>query len=117
MFQSKKLKRRTLYGQLFAQYLVPMHRLYAMTFRPSLSCTVAFTGQTISHGASSHCMHATGCIDICGSSGICRLPSPPNAPASALPDRKSTRLNSSHLGISYAVFCLKKICYITHTWA
>src|ERR1039458_1637613 len=25
------------------------------------------------------------------------------------PDRKSTRLNSSHLGISYAVFCLKKI--------
>src|ERR1035441_2084620 len=28
----------------------------------------------------------------------------PRAPA----DRKSTRLNSSHLGISYAVFCLKK---------
>src|SRR5256885_13114760 len=28
-------------------------------------------------------------------------------------DRKSTRLNSSHLVISYAVFCLKKknICY------
>src|SRR5256885_8829233 len=28
------------------------------------------------------------------------------------PDRKSTRLNSSHLVISYAVFCLKK----THHW-
>src|SRR5688572_30982124 len=28
--------------------------------------------------------------------------------ASALPDRKSTRLNSSHSQISYAVFCLKK---------
>src|SRR5262245_12338914 len=27
---------------------------------------------------------------------------------SGLQDRKSTRLNSSHLGISYAVFCLKK---------
>src|ERR1035438_1502092 len=26
-----------------------------------------------------------------------------------LTDRKSTRLNSSHLGISYAVFCLKMI--------
>src|SRR5690554_7545100 len=25
-----------------------------------------------------------------------------------LPDRKSTRLNSSHVRISYAVFCLKK---------
>src|SRR5256885_5587101 len=28
--------------------------------------------------------------------------------AKALRDRKSTRLNSSHLVISYAVFCLKK---------
>src|SRR5262245_65200672 len=28
--------------------------------------------------------------------------------ASLVADRKSTRLNSSHLGISYAVFCLKK---------
>src|SRR5437762_6853898 len=27
-------------------------------------------------------------------------------------DRKSTRLNSSHRCISYAVFCLKKIIYI-----
>src|SRR5690348_17676041 len=26
----------------------------------------------------------------------------------SLPDRKSTRLNSSHPSISYAVFCLKK---------
>src|SRR5256885_3799500 len=28
--------------------------------------------------------------------------------AEQIPDRKSTRLNSSHLVISYAVFCLKK---------
>src|SRR6266478_2092984 len=28
--------------------------------------------------------------------------------AAASPDRKSTRLNSSHSQISYAVFCLKK---------
>src|SRR5439155_25501872 len=27
------------------------------------------------------------------------------------PDRKSTRLNSSHVAISYAVFCLKKKKY------
>src|SRR5256885_7113115 len=33
-------------------------------------------------------------------------------------DRKSTRLNSSHLVISYAVFCLKKKkIYIHHTCA
>src|SRR5690606_39990369 len=30
-------------------------------------------------------------------------------------DRKSTRLNSSHVKISYAVFCLKKKNYITTT--
>src|SRR3712207_8784075 len=29
-------------------------------------------------------------------------------PALEVPDRKSTRLNSSHANISYAVFCLKK---------
>src|SRR5262245_64595160 len=31
-----------------------------------------------------------------------------NLPPRLMRDRKSTRLNSSHLGISYAVFCLKK---------
>src|SRR5436305_10671098 len=42
-------------------------------------------------------------------------PSKPGAPSSArrasgqwTGDRKSTRLNSSHVRISYAVFCLKK---------
>src|SRR5690625_5631113 len=29
-------------------------------------------------------------------------------------DRKSTRLNSSHVAISYAVFCLKKKTTLTH---
>src|SRR5256885_6031626 len=32
----------------------------------------------------------------------------PGRPARRARDRKSTRLNSSHLVISYAVFCLKK---------
>src|SRR5437870_11412418 len=38
-------------------------------------------------------------------------PSPPRTPAPddiGTEDRKSTRLNSSHVAISYAVFCLKK---------
>src|SRR5207253_4687324 len=34
--------------------------------------------------------------------------------AIGLADRKSTRLNSSHVAISYAVFCLKKNKYIGH---
>src|SRR5437868_12720234 len=33
---------------------------------------------------------------------------PGGTPGQGLPDRKSTRLNSSHVSISYAVFCLKK---------
>src|SRR5690606_40665711 len=32
----------------------------------------------------------------------------PSTPAVTAPDRKSTRLNSSHVKISYAVFCLTK---------
>src|ERR1039457_7142580 len=36
------------------------------------------------------------------------LQSPCNLVCRLLFDRKSTRLNSSHLVISYAVFCLKK---------
>src|SRR5437899_10246917 len=50
-----------------------------------------------------------------GRSSRSRRPSPPSLgfrSAStdkwSISDRKSTRLNSSHLGISYAVFCLKK---------
>src|SRR5262245_62838855 len=39
-------------------------------------------------------------------SSVCRPR--PGTGRGRLVDRKSTRLNSSHLGISYAVFCLKK---------
>src|SRR3712207_9015305 len=52
-----------------------------------------------------------------GQGQSCRLPVQPGRRGGALPgrpqrrphpDRKSTRLNSSHANISYAVFCLKK---------
>src|ERR1039458_9605488 len=36
------------------------------------------------------------------------VPGPADGARQVVVDRKSTRLNSSHLGISYAVFCLKK---------
>src|SRR3712207_7386602 len=39
----------------------------------------------------------------------CKPPRPPMCPwPNSKTDRKSTRLNSSHANISYAVFCLKK---------
>src|SRR5256885_9933095 len=39
-----------------------------------------------------------------------------NRPPRASADRKSTRLNSSHLVISYAVFCLRKKNYGAHCY-
>src|SRR5207245_10762920 len=42
------------------------------------------------------------------------LPVPTSPSRSMTPDRKSTRLNSSHGSISYAVFCLKKKTNTTH---
>src|SRR5690554_7314620 len=37
-------------------------------------------------------------------------------PACGVKDRKSTRLNSSHVRISYAVFCLKKKINSVNDW-
>src|SRR5256885_7430713 len=45
--------------------------------------------------------------DIAAAHGLTRVSTDLDA-CLANPDRKSTRLNSSHLVISYAVFCLKK---------
>src|SRR3712207_8510368 len=45
-------------------------------------------------------------VELCHGGGSCR--SRWMAQRGAAQDRKSTRLNSSHANISYAVFCLKK---------
>jgi hypothetical protein len=45
-----------------------MQRLYAITFKPSWSWTVAATGQTFSHGAVSHIWHIIGWFTACTSS-------------------------------------------------
>src|SRR5262245_63772691 len=47
---------------------------------------------------------------VCGGGGVPYRCGGGNSctPRTCAQDRKSTRLNSSHLGISYAVFCLNK---------
>src|SRR3712207_6867933 len=45
---------------------------------------------------------------------LCRAPASPPCVRAVGEDRKSTRLNSSHANISYAVFCLKKKKLIEH---
>src|SRR5690606_41688065 len=47
-------------------------------------------------------------FDMAGVSWLLYLPKVACLIALGLEDRKSTRLNSSHVKISYAVFCLKK---------
>src|SRR3989442_7372646 len=47
-------------------------------------------------------------------SGVPRYLGSPDELKLLLIDRKSTRLNSSHVRISYAVFCLKKKTLRTH---
>src|SRR5436305_8087667 len=69
-------------------YTLSLHDALPISCRPSrLSCSIT----QFAHAA-------------------CQSVFPPTGPGSAgkPTDRKSTRLNSSHVRISYAVFCLKK---------
>src|SRR5258705_10112010 len=69
------------------------------------STTSANQGSTGSGGNTTGAPSATSASQGSTGSGGNTTGAPSATSAS---DRKSTRLNSSHLGISYAVFCLKK---------
>src|SRR3712207_8962369 len=87
-----------------------------MIRRPPRSTLFPYTTLFRSHGAFEAPARAHGRRHQGGGARhLDRLEGP--APAQSLPgnrgdprrrDRKSTRLNSSHANISYAVFCLKK---------
>src|SRR3712207_8228554 len=66
---------------------------------------------------STYCVPSpTPVSEIGHNSGSISKPSKPTGcwgEGRAPPDRKSTRLNSSHANISYAVFCLKKKNYLS----
>src|ERR1035438_10846512 len=74
---------------------MPVSLFYLMTRRPPRSTLFPYTTLFRSDN---HFLHrpAFGSEDCIPSRGHC------------FQDRKSTRLKFSHLGISYAVFCLKK---------
>src|SRR5699024_12081411 len=57
-----------------------------------------------------HLAEADGVLDLRGARGERGVPvrAAQALDLGTLGDRKSTRLNSSHVSISYAVFCLKK---------
>src|SRR5690625_6077078 len=60
----------------------------------------------------SACAHPT--MDAPGAVARPASPVPDMSDGDWRGDRKSTRLNSSHVAISYAVFCLKKKSYTLH---
>src|SRR5438132_10201347 len=70
----------------------------------STSCWVAFVISNVPQSMRCNPTGAAPCSVIQATS--CSLECRPAAPPYR--DRKSTRLNSSHTVISYAVFCLKK---------
>src|SRR5262245_64508246 len=81
-----------------------------MIRRPPRSTLFPYTTLFRSRGAgrkAGHRVRGEHAADDVGHPEQSEQPRPPHR-AAAHPDRKSTRLNSSHLGISYAVFCLKK---------
>src|SRR5437870_10829858 len=71
---------------------------YTTLFRSSKTMTILFTTSVGRIGGNANARRAA--------SQRSRIH--PLFGAETRPDRKSTRLNSSHVAISYAVFCLKK---------
>src|SRR5699024_12874026 len=91
--------------------------LYSFTFHSAaLSFCFFFVSCSCAHRdllsfptrRSSDLMLSGGALVVAGLDLVAHLlQHPADLPAGGL-DRKSTRLNSSHVSISYAVFCLKK---------
>src|SRR5437764_7617838 len=79
-----------------------------MIRRPPRSTLFPYT--TLFRSVANHAMIALGIfvLVIACTAGLLRLVPGSLVPQEACGDRKSTRLNSSHRCISYAVFCLKK---------
>src|SRR3712207_5286820 len=80
-------------------------RTYSVATGRSVSCSGVVTPNTVTDGPNGITAKVSSAqnTEIIGASRYTTL--------SAALDRKSTRLNSSHANISYAVFCLKKKRY------
>src|SRR5439155_22952328 len=77
----------------------PPTEIYTLSLHDALPILMSFISEII---APADPMNATGIVLLMSSQLPC------NTIPVAFIDRKSTRLNSSHVAISYAVFCLKK---------
>src|SRR2546426_12532520 len=91
-------------------HMLPLHFVLLLLPSPPLQSFFFFFNDTATteiytlslHDALPICQHPTS-LDR-----LYRMPHIMDIQSQRMTDRKSTRLNSSHLVISYAVFCLKK---------
>src|SRR5688500_19841784 len=83
----------------------PAHR-YVLSFPTRRSSDLVFSAVAAFHD--NQAVAAVGRCLYFGDPGPADVAYQPGCPAFQTEDRKSTRLNSSHLVSSYAVFCLKK---------
>src|SRR5699024_12790119 len=82
------------------------HALYALSLHDALPISSPGLFSASSLPARRHISHQEGRPYLSEAAGGRSISCPPGHARSL--DRKSTRLNSSHVSISYAVFCLKK---------
>src|SRR5439155_24839432 len=74
----------------------PTTEIYTLSLHDALPISTAIPSATAAWASRRRCATLTKCWDRGSRAWTPRT------------DRKSTRLNSSHVAISYAVFCLKK---------
>src|SRR3712207_7385942 len=83
--------------------------IYTLSLHDALPISIVSRRQTVVFVWSSFGpYHVARCRAVATASDLVVLGVEVGAKTSTYADRKSTRLNSSHANISYAVFCLKK---------
>src|SRR5207253_9476887 len=105
---------------ILLMYTIPStNQIYTLSLHDALPISVARWVPTSVPGLSSVAEIALGGVHTCarktdgtlacwGQNGYGQLGDGTTLQRLSPTDRKSTRLNSSHVAISYAVFCLKK---------
>src|SRR5204863_7575739 len=99
---------------LVSYYQPPDHHVPTPSSPPRRSSDLPYVAASPNGGAVVSSRSDVGAtVQYVNASGGCRNVLSPHGLAGGVEDRKSTRLNSSHVEMSYGVFCLKK--KISHT--